>query len=92
MLLKQESSTGRRGYPPEFRRRAVDLVDSGRRVADVARDLGVTEQSVYTWRRQGRIDRQSTCSAGGDPGAQRGSDGTEMPTSLPSAGACVART
>lgn len=48
---------GRRGYPPEFRRRAVDLVESGRKVADVARDLGVTEQSIYTWRRQDRIDR-----------------------------------
>ena len=41
---------GRRGYPPEFRRRAVDLVESGRKVADVVRDLGVTEQSIYTWR------------------------------------------
>lgn len=48
---------GRRGYPPEFRRRAVDLVDSGRKVADVVRDLGVTEQSIYTWRGQDRIDR-----------------------------------
>jgi transposase-like protein len=45
---------GRRGYPPEFRRRAVALVESGRKVADVARDLGVTEQSIYTWRRQGQ--------------------------------------
>jgi transposase-like protein len=48
---------GRRGYPPEFRRRAVDLVESGRKLADVARDHGVTEQSIDTWRRQDRIDR-----------------------------------
>lgn len=48
---------GRRGYPPEFRRRVVDLVGAGRKVVDVARDLGVSEQTIYTWRRQERIDR-----------------------------------
>ena len=49
---------GRRGYPPEFRRKVVDLVEAGRSVADVARDLGISEQTVYTWRRQDRIDRR----------------------------------
>ena len=48
---------GRRGYPPEFRRRVLDLVESGRKVDDVARDLGISSQSIYTWRRQDRIDR-----------------------------------
>jgi transposase-like protein len=48
---------GRRGYPPEFRRKVLDLVEAGRSVADVARDLGISEQSAYTWRRQDRIDR-----------------------------------
>ena len=48
---------GRRGDPPEFRRRAVALVEAGRKVRDVARDLGVTEQSIYAWRKQDRIDR-----------------------------------
>jgi transposase len=43
---------GRRGYPPEFRRRVLDLLAAGRRVADLARDLGVTNQTIYTWRRQ----------------------------------------
>lgn len=47
---------GRRGYPPEFRRRAVELVEAGRRVADVAHDLDVSAQSIYEWRRQIRID------------------------------------
>ncbi len=28
---------GRRGYPPEFRRKVLNLVESGRKVADVAR-------------------------------------------------------
>jgi transposase-like protein len=48
---------GRRGYSPEFRRRVVDLVAAGRKVADVARDLGISDQTIYIWRRQDEIDR-----------------------------------
>jgi transposase-like protein len=48
---------GRRGYPPEFRRRVLDLVDAGRKIAEVAHDLGISDQTIYTWRRQDRIDR-----------------------------------
>jgi transposase-like protein len=46
----------RRGYPPEFRRRAIDLVQGGRKVDEVAVELEVSEQTIYTWRRQARID------------------------------------
>ena len=42
----------RKGYPTEFRRRALDLVVSGRKIVDVARDLGISDQTVYTWRRR----------------------------------------
>jgi transposase-like protein len=48
-----------RRYPPEFRRRVLDLIASGRRVADVARDLGLSGQSIYNWRAQDLIDRES---------------------------------
>lgn len=48
---------GRRGYPAEFRRRVLELVEGGRRVADVAADLGISDQTIYNWRRQDRIDR-----------------------------------
>jgi transposase len=48
---------GRRGYSPEFRRRVLDLLEAGRTVVDLARDLQISEQSIYTWRRQDRIDR-----------------------------------
>ena len=47
----------RRGYPPEFGRKVLDLFESGRSVADVARDLEISGQSIYTWRRQDRIDK-----------------------------------
>ncbi len=45
-----------RGYPAEFRRRVIDLVEAGRPVATVAAELGISGQSIYTWRRQARID------------------------------------
>ena len=48
---------GKRGYPPEFRRRVLDLVEAGRKVAEVADDLGISDQTIYNWRRQDRIDR-----------------------------------
>jgi len=46
-----------KGYPPEFRRRALDLVAAGKTVAEVARLLEVSDQSIYSWRRQELIDR-----------------------------------
>jgi hypothetical protein len=36
---------GRRGYPPEFRKRVLDLLDAGRKVVDLARDLGISNQT-----------------------------------------------
>ena len=49
----------RRGrYPKEFRRDAAALViDQRRTIADVARELGVVEQTLGYWVRQERIDR-----------------------------------
>jgi transposase-like protein len=35
----------------------VDLLAAGRKVADLARDLEVSEQTIYGWRRQERVDR-----------------------------------
>lgn len=43
-------------YPPEFRRKVLDLVASGRRVAQVAADLDISDQTIYTWRRQELVD------------------------------------
>lgn len=44
-------------YPPEFRRKVLDLLAAGRSVASVAADLGVSGQTIYTWRKQDLIDR-----------------------------------
>ena len=43
-------------YPPEFRRRVLDLIATGRSVASIAADLGVSDQTIYTWRKQELID------------------------------------
>ena len=43
-------------YTPEFRRRVLDLVKAGKSVAQVAFELGVSDQTNYNWREQDLID------------------------------------
>lgn len=35
----------------------LELLEAGCKVADVANDLGISDQTIYNWRRQDRIDR-----------------------------------
>ena len=44
-------------YSPEFRRRVLDLLAVGRSVASLSKDLGVSDQTIYNWRRQDQVDR-----------------------------------
>jgi len=44
--------TGSKRYPADFRRGVLDLVASGRSVTEVARDVGISNQTIYAWRRQ----------------------------------------
>ena len=37
--------------------RVLDLIEAGRSVTDVVRDLGISGQAICTWLRQDRIDR-----------------------------------
>ncbi|MFI6772216.1 transposase [Nocardia sp. NPDC050412] len=53
-------------YPEEFRRKVLDLVAAGRPVAQVAADLDISDQTIYTWRKQELID------TGQVPGLTRG--------------------
>jgi transposase len=47
-----------RGYTPEFREAAArEVVEKSRPVADVARDCGVTAQSVWNWVKAYRAGR-----------------------------------
>ena len=44
-------------YPPEFRAEAVRLVrQSGKFIPGIARDLGVSDQSLRNWVRQADLD------------------------------------
>ena len=46
-----------RRYPVEFRRKVLDLIEAGRPIAEVAVQLGVSDQTIYNWRAQDQIDR-----------------------------------
>lgn len=43
-------------YPPEFRRRIIDLVRSGRSVNSVAAEFQVARQSIMNWIKQEDLD------------------------------------
>ena len=44
-------------YPRQFREEAVRLVrESGKSRARIAKDLGISEQSLYTWMKQDDLD------------------------------------
>ena len=44
-------------YPPEFRREALELCRvSEKPLSQVARDLGVSNQTLLNWRRQAQVD------------------------------------
>jgi len=48
---------GPKGYPPEFRAEAVALVRAGERsVLQVAKDLGISYESLRKWLKQSDLD------------------------------------
>ena len=45
-----------RSYPPEFRRKVLDLLAAGPSVTEVAEDLGISGACIYNWRKQDHVD------------------------------------
>jgi transposase len=51
-------SGARPSYPPQFKREAIQLVQSsGRSISQVAKDLGVSGNSLRNWVKQSEIDQ-----------------------------------
>jgi len=71
LLSHSEDGMGRRGYPAAFRQRVLDLVAAGRRVRDVAVDLGISDQTVHGWRRQERLEPGRTAAERAELAAAR---------------------
>ncbi|MDQ1005887.1 transposase [Streptomyces sp. V4I23] len=61
-------------YSDEYKRDAIELVrSSGRTVTAVARELGISSESLRGWVKKASAARDS----GSGPGAVRAADGTE---------------
>ena len=53
---KESTMAKRRTYPPEFRRKILNLVRSGHSVNQVAREFEVARQSIVNWQKQDDLD------------------------------------
>jgi transposase len=68
--VSSKSNSSKR-YTPEFKRDAVELVrSSARTVTEVARDLGVSGESLRAWVNQAKVD-QGEGSAGALTSAEK---------------------
>jgi len=60
MASKKMSVRKRPQYDDEFKAEAVRLMQlGGKPVADLAAELGVSEQSLYRWSSQAKIDKEA---------------------------------
>lgn len=57
--IAAEGHAAKGGVPPEVRAAAIERLLNGEHPADVARALGVSEESVRRWRRDERIEKRS---------------------------------
>ena len=63
-----------KSYPPEFSRRVIELVGAGGSASAVARDLGVSDATIYRWIAREEVD------LGERPGLRSGGASMRSPT------------
>ena len=49
-------SKPQRPYPPEYRHKIIELVRSGRTIADVAREFELSDQTLRNWLKQDDVN------------------------------------
>jgi transposase len=59
MKAKKEASKARNQYSPEFKKQALERAEKDG-IAAVARDLGLQESQLYTWRQKQRLEGLTT--------------------------------
>jgi len=77
---KKQGRRARRSFTPEFKADAVRLVKSGKTVAEVARELDLTETALREWVRRAEADageRPGRADDRGAAGARASSSGSE---------------
>lgn len=58
--MEEQPKQQRRKFDKEYKINAVRLVtENGRRVTEVARDLGINENNIHRWKQQFAIDREN---------------------------------
>ena len=56
----------RRKYDPDFKRNSVQLAEeSGRTVAEVAKNPGISKDLLYRWRQAQRVKKERNYCSGG---------------------------
>jgi len=71
--MEETQSRYARRYDREFKKNAVALVESGRKIKDVARDLGVSHWSLKNWIKLAKVGFEQTqvCSMTEESSSQR---------------------
>jgi transposase-like protein len=62
-----------KSYPPEFRRRVIELMRAGGSANAIAGDLGISEATIYRWVAQEEVD------LGERPGLRSGEHSSREP-------------
>lgn len=63
MIMKKD----RRHYDQEFKKMAVELVESGKSTTEVGKDLGIKPDLVRRWRREFKTNEKGCFSGNGIP-------------------------